>query len=163
MVNNFLYTQDAAKEGFLLLLWEWAGMEIKVITSSMTQQSHLSSPWGKVQDIFYSYVKNLDMEFPSWLSRIRTWHCICEDAGLIPGLAQGAGIATSWTIDHVEVALIQCCCGFGVGSSCSPNLAPDPETSICCQYGWKKKKKVAYYLTIVYLPNTSATNLLKLA
>ena len=27
-------------------------------------------------------------EFPLWLSRVKTWHCLCEDAGLILGLTQ---------------------------------------------------------------------------
>ena len=26
------------------------------------------------------------MEFPLWLSRLRTQHSVCEDAGSIPGL-----------------------------------------------------------------------------
>ena len=29
-----------------------------------------------------------NQEFPLWLSRLRTWHSVCEDEGLIPGLAQ---------------------------------------------------------------------------
>ena len=28
------------------------------------------------------------MEFPLWLSGVRTQHCLCEDVGSIPGLAQ---------------------------------------------------------------------------
>ena len=29
------------------------------------------------------------MEFPLWFSKLRTKHSLCEDAGLIPSLAQG--------------------------------------------------------------------------
>ena len=32
--------------------------------------------------------KDLTLEFPLWLNVLRTQHCLCEDRGLIPGLAQ---------------------------------------------------------------------------
>ena len=32
--------------------------------------------------------ENENLEFPVWLSRLRTEHSVCEDAGSIPGLAQ---------------------------------------------------------------------------
>ena len=35
-----------------------------------------------------SYLRFLGLEFPLWLSGLRTQHCLCEDAGLIPVLAQ---------------------------------------------------------------------------
>ena len=28
------------------------------------------------------------LEFPLWLSRLQTGHCLCEDGGSIPGLTQ---------------------------------------------------------------------------
>ena len=31
---------------------------------------------------------NVTLGVPVWLSRLRTQHSICEDVGLIPGLAQ---------------------------------------------------------------------------
>ena len=37
------------------------------------------------------------MEFLLWLSRLRTQHCICGDAGMTPGLAYGVkGLALLW-------------------------------------------------------------------
>ena len=32
--------------------------------------------------------RNIFKEFPLWLVRLRTQHCLCEDAGSIPGLIQ---------------------------------------------------------------------------
>ena len=46
-----------------------------------------------------------ELEFPLWLSRLRTQHCLCEDAGSIPDL-------TWWVKDLVW---IQCCCGCDTG------------------------------------------------
>ena len=34
------------------------------------------------------YPLKIIMEFPSWLSGLRTQYSVCEDAGLIPGLIQ---------------------------------------------------------------------------
>ena len=56
-------------------------------------------------------------EFPLWLSGLRTQHSVCEDADLIPGLAQ-------WVKDQVllqavaevaDMAWIWLCCGSSVG------------------------------------------------
>ena len=35
----------------------------------------------------YSFL-NIDVGVPLWLSRLRTQHSACEDAGLIPGFIQ---------------------------------------------------------------------------
>ena len=43
-------------------------------------------------------------EFPVWLSRLRTWHSVREDVGLIPGLAP-------WVKDP---AFATSCCGCGI-------------------------------------------------
>ena len=75
-------------------------------------------------------------EFPLWLSELRTWCSLLEDAGLIPDLDGWVkdlalpSVATQVT----EVAQIQCCHG------CGSNWAPRPGTSICCRRGHKKKK-----------------------
>ena len=37
---------------------------------------------------FNKTLKSLQMEFPLWLSRLRTQHGVCEDVGSIPVLAQ---------------------------------------------------------------------------
>ena len=47
---------------------------------------------------------NKNIEFPLWLSGLRTWHNVCEDAGLIPGLAQwviGSSVATRCGVGHI--------------------------------------------------------------
>ena len=66
-------------------------------------------------------------EFLLWLSRLRTQHCVCEDAGLIPGLTQ-------WIKDLVYRAVVYAC-------SCSSNLTPNLATSICLRHNYKRKKK----------------------
>ena len=43
----------------------------------------ISCPW---QEDFVSRVR--DDEFPLWLSRLKTQHCVYEDVVLIPDLAQ---------------------------------------------------------------------------
>ena len=36
----------------------------------------------------FHFKKCLQLDFPLWLSGLRTWHSVCEDEGSIPGLAQ---------------------------------------------------------------------------
>ena len=50
-------------------------------------------PEGKATDLRASQqpwrlVKKMIGEFPLWLSRLKTQHCLCEDAGSIPYLHQ---------------------------------------------------------------------------
>ena len=82
------------------------------------------------------------MEFPLYLSRLRSQHSVCEDEGSIPGL-------THWVKDPEllqaavkveDVAWIQCCRGCSVDCSCSSNLTLSPATSICHMCGRKKKE-----------------------
>ena len=47
--------------------------------------------WNNVLHVLYQKlqcVKIMSLEFPLWLSRLRTWHNLREDVGSIPGLAQ---------------------------------------------------------------------------
>ena len=79
-----------------------------------------------------------DMEFSLWLVGLRTWHCLCKNAALIPGLAQ-------WVKDLATSCDIGRWCGLdvvvavAVASSCSSNSTPGPGTSICHRYRCKKK------------------------
>ena len=61
------------------------------------------------------------MEFLSWISGLRTQHCLHEDAGSVPGL-------THWVKDPAllqavaqvtDAAQIRCCHGSGMAGSCS--------------------------------------------
>ena len=83
-------------------------------------------------------------EFLLWLSRLRTQHCLCEDAGSMPWLAQwGKDLALPQAAVQVaDVVQIWHCCGCGEALSRSSNLTPSLETSICCRRRLKKKKKI---------------------
>ena len=74
--------------------------------------------------------KSISPEFLLWLSRLRTWHSVCEDVDSNPGLAQWVRELRIW---H--------CCGCGVDYSCSSDSTPSLGTSICHRCGPKKKKK----------------------
>ena len=90
-----------------------------------------------------AYTWKLKHEFLLWLSGLRTRHHLCEDAGLIPGLAQLVkDQALLQAVAQVtDVTQIRCYCGHGIGYSHSTDLTPGLGTSICCRHGHKKKKK----------------------
>ena len=71
------------------------------------------------------------VEFPSWFSGLRT-QCCLEDMGSIPGLTQWVKyLALPQAVTQViDVAQIRCCCGCGVGPSCSTNLTPSLGTDV---------------------------------
>ena len=50
-------------------------------------------------------------KFPLWLNGLKTWHCVFEDVGLIPGLAQ-------WVKDLSGFAM-----SCGLGHRCGSDLA----------------------------------------
>ena len=83
-------------------------------------QYHKTPPSGVAQRL-----KNTNVEFPLWLSGLRTQHSLHENAGLIPGLTQwvknpALPQAVAWVTD---VAWIWWCCGCGTGLGCTtPSL-----------------------------------------
>ena len=75
-------------------------------------------------------------EFPSWLSKLRTQCCLCEDVDSIPGLDQLRVkdlVLPQATAQVSNMAQVWCCCchGCGVGHSYSSALTPGLGTSIC--------------------------------
>ena len=97
--------------------------------------------WEK--NVTVSDCNNWSLEFLLCLSGLRTWESVHEDMGLIPGLSY-------WVKDPVllqaeeyiaDISCIHCCCGCGIGPSCSSNLSPSPGTSISHRCGLKKEEK----------------------
>jgi len=95
-------------------------------------------------------------EFSLWLSGLRTWHSLCEDAGSIPCLS---GLRTLcchklWCrpqmqfASGVAVTVAQTCC-------CRFNLTPNPGTSTCGRCGRKKGKKKVFLVS----PGKSSSHL----
>ena len=80
--------------------------------------SALTLIWYLLNNSSREELENMSvMEFPLWLSGLRTPQGVREDAGSTPGLAQ-------WVTDSAlpqaaalvaDAAWIQCCCGCGVG------------------------------------------------
>ena len=65
-------------------------------------------------------------EFLLWLSRLRTRYSGCEDAGSIPGLAQGVN-DPAWPQAVAQVADVAqklCCCGCGIGQQLQLQFDP---------------------------------------
>ena len=83
------------------------------------------------------------MEFPLWLSRLRTCLSVYEDAGSIPDLAH-------WVKD---LALLRLWCRVQMqlrssiamavvwASNCNSDSTPSQETTMCHRCGPKKQKK----------------------
>ena len=98
-----------------------------------------SSGEGRV----WSRIKSEETGVPLRLSGLKTQHCLYEDTGSTPGLVQ-------WVKDPVllqgvaqvaDVAWIQCCCGYGIGLSCSSSSAPVQELLYATGVTVKKKTK----------------------
>ena len=66
------------------------------------------------------------LEFLLWLSRLRTQHSVCEDVGLICGLAQWVkgSILPQAVVWVTDAAQIWHCYGCGIGWSCSSDSIP---------------------------------------
>ena len=56
----------------------------------------------KIKEINTSHNSTWCREFPLWLIRLRTWHSVHEDVGLIPGLTQWVKdpVAASCSVGH---------------------------------------------------------------
>ena len=83
------------------------------------------------------------LEFALWLSRLRTWFCLCEDAvqslALISGLRIWCCSKMQQRLQmllrsHVAMAVVEAC-------SHSSDSIPSPGTSLCYQGVSKKKKR----------------------
>ena len=90
------------------------------------------------------------LEFPLWLSGLRTRYSFSEDVDLIPGLPQGVKDLTfpqaaAWVTD---AARVWHCCGCVVGLQLQLQFNPGLGTSICCRCGCKKKKK-SYFIALI--------------
>ena len=86
--------------------------------------------------------KNKFVKFLLWLSGLRTWRCLCEDTGSIPGLGQWVKDQTSCSIGHrcsSDSVLLWLKCR----SQLQLRFDPGQGTSICrgCSYKKKKEKK----------------------
>ena len=82
------------------------------------------------------------LEFPLWLSGLRTRHSVCENAGL----AQVKDSALPQTVMQSRgVVRIQCCCGCSISQQLQLSLTPSPElpyaTGVAVEGKKKRKKK----------------------
>ena len=83
-------------------------------------------------------------EFPLWLRGLRTWHFLCEDVGLIPGLIQRVK-----DLVLQDRAQIRCCCGYGLGWQLQLWFDPWPGNFHMLHVRPLKKKKS--HLGIIWL------------
>ena len=82
---------------------------------------------------------------------VRTWHSVCEDAHLSPGLVQWVKdpALPQAVVEVADAAQIWCCCDCGVGHSCNSDSTPGPGPFICHRCSCKKKKKKSLNLKMV--------------
>ena len=68
---------------------------------------------------------------------------IHEDAGLVPGLAQWGKILVflQSAVQVADVAHSLCCCGCGIGGTCSSDSTSSLKISLCLRSSYKKKRK----------------------
>ena len=110
-------------------------------------------------DITNISYQNLSLkEFPLWLSQLRTWCSLCENVGLIPGLAQWVkdpvfppGRLQMWFRFSVAVEVAQ-------GSSCSSKLTPSLETFNATGGTIKRKKIECMYVCVTRSPCCTVEN-----
>ena len=89
--------------------------------------------------LWASFQKYIILELPLWLHRLRTWHRVCEDAGV----ASLSGLRI-WGCCKLWRRIPRCC---GCGSQSIPT--PSPGTSLCHKYRLKKiYKKALYYIVL---------------
>ena len=102
------------------------------------------------EEVEHEIKNTISLEFPLWLSKLRTQCYLCEDVDSILGLTQRVkDLALPQAVTQVtDVAWIWRCCGCGIGISCSYDLTPGLRTSICrrCALKKKKERKMQYHL-----------------
>ena len=89
--------------------------------------------------------KVTSLEFPSWLSRLRTQHGVREDVDLIPSLSEWVKEPMLlWAVVQVtDGAWICCCYGCGVGLATAAPIWPPAQDlyAMGVTIKFKKKKK----------------------
>ena len=111
--------------------------------SPLLEWSSASNPSIDAEGLIFKMY--LELEFLLWLSGLRTWHRLPEDAGSIPGLTpSGLRIGHCHKLGHrlqtqlgssIAVAVV-------LAGSCSSNSTPSLGTSICPGCSPEKKKNI---------------------
>ena len=86
----------------------------------------------------------MEKKIPIVAQRVKDLRLFSEDVGSIPGLVQRVkDLALPQAVAHVtDVNGIRCCCGCGLGLTCSSDSTPGLGTYIIVGTAIKRKKKI---------------------